>query len=431
MDINHIPDPFPGEPLEAYVDRVLPQSLPEKSMHIDLVKNGQIGFSLTLLNTPTDNHIASHTNYGQEFAISGDSQTLLRSLQNTLEALSRQNWHIVAIPESSIMRSEAPCWPTWASQQSCQVGQASSPSLKQTHNTAMATSCPQVPPTLQPPPPTDTAGMAQDPQPRTAKRRRLAPKQPEFHFTEREASLLRSFEAFQRRQETNAATIAADEFKGDYSGTGLCRWCGREGHEAVHCIKMDPTHFDKGVCVACNNKQHAIDQCDKFARVMTWEEQAALLVDAGAGKPGVRSYFYPWVCVVFVFEFPSLCLALSCQSILSDLCTQFLGPLSSLPFLLSYIDTLLIPLLFLPHNPAFSSSKDKPFVLTIHISCARRAICALTHPTHPPRSPEHVSSRPCTETPSFSSGGDTGTTRATPNRTSPGSARAREWVAVP
>lgn len=314
MDINPIPDPFPGESLEAYVDRVLPQSLPEKSVHITLVGNGQNGYYLTLLNTPTDNYIANHISYGQEFAIGGDRQTLLRSLKNTLDALPPQNWHIVAIPESSIVRSEVPRWPTWTSQQTSQVGQASSPFLKQTHNTVMATGPHQEPPALQPSPPTHPAGMDKDPQERPAKRRCLAPKQSEFHFNEREASLLRSFEAFQRRKEinaaTNAATIAADEFKGDYSGTGLCRWCGREGHEAVDCIKMDPTHFDKAVCVACNNKQHAIDQCDKFAMRMTWGEQAALLIDAGIGKPGVRSYSYPWVCVVFIFEFPSLRLVL-------------------------------------------------------------------------------------------------------------------------
>lgn len=79
----------------------------------------------------------------------------------------------------------------------------------------------------------------------------------------------------------------------DKSGTGRCDWCGRHGHEAVACIKWDPAHFDKAVCVVCNNAAHGIDECPRFIG-MGRERRAFLLLDKGAWRPGVRSTYHPW-----------------------------------------------------------------------------------------------------------------------------------------
>lgn len=110
--------------------------------------------------------------------------------------------------------------------------------------------------------------------------------------------MFENFEAWQRRQGEIANILDADEVFGVYTGTSLCRWCGLEGHEAVDCIKFDPTHFDKLVCVACNNKKHSIDECEKFTTSMTQDEQATLILSKGVNLPGVRSFFYPWVSTI-------------------------------------------------------------------------------------------------------------------------------------
>lgn len=83
----------------------------------------------------------------------------------------------------------------------------------------------------------------------------------------------------------------------DNTGMGLCDYCGREGHEAVACIKWDPVHLDKPVCTACNNDQHLLDECPKFG-AMPPQERAALLFVKGARRPGVRSENHAWTSYV-------------------------------------------------------------------------------------------------------------------------------------
>lgn len=79
----------------------------------------------------------------------------------------------------------------------------------------------------------------------------------------------------------------------DNTGTNLCDYCGRDGHEADACIRWDPVHFDKPVCTACNNDQHSLDECPKF-RSMNVPERRALLLGKGARRPGVRSEDHAW-----------------------------------------------------------------------------------------------------------------------------------------
>ncbi|KAG8161911.1 hypothetical protein KVR01_007676 [Diaporthe batatas] len=79
----------------------------------------------------------------------------------------------------------------------------------------------------------------------------------------------------------------------DRTGTGMCDYCDRVGHEAEACLKWDPDHYDKPVCTACNNKEHSLDECPRF-RAMPLAEKRALLVGKGAGRPGVRSQYYAW-----------------------------------------------------------------------------------------------------------------------------------------
>lgn len=83
----------------------------------------------------------------------------------------------------------------------------------------------------------------------------------------------------------------------DKTGTGLCDYCGRDGHEADVCIKWDLYHYDKPVCTACNNDQHSLDECPKF-RAMTTPEKQTLLLDKGGRRPGVRSEYYAWTSYV-------------------------------------------------------------------------------------------------------------------------------------
>ncbi|KAK7736628.1 hypothetical protein SLS53_006831 [Cytospora paraplurivora] len=79
----------------------------------------------------------------------------------------------------------------------------------------------------------------------------------------------------------------------DKSGNGQCDWCERPGHEAIDCIRWDPEHFDKAVCVACNNVLHGIDECPKFNQ-MDKGARAFLLLEKGAHRPGVRSKYHAW-----------------------------------------------------------------------------------------------------------------------------------------
>jgi hypothetical protein len=83
----------------------------------------------------------------------------------------------------------------------------------------------------------------------------------------------------------------------DNTGTNLCDYCGRDGHEADACLKWDPVHYDKPVCTACNNDQHSLDECPRF-RAMPTPQRQALLLDKGAGRPGVRSQYHPWTSYV-------------------------------------------------------------------------------------------------------------------------------------
>lgn len=124
--------------------------------------------------------------------------------------------------------------------------------------------------------------------------KRKQPHQQPIHQTEEE----------QKQKIGDALFMAEDHRFGNYTGTNLCRWCGRRGHEAVQCIKWDPEHFDKLVCVVCNNKKHLLDDCLRF-QVMSEEEKVKLLLVDGANRPGARSFFWPWVCT-FTMPFHSL-----------------------------------------------------------------------------------------------------------------------------
>lgn len=97
-----------------------------------------------------------------------------------------------------------------------------------------------------------------------------------------------------KQKSEDALIVAADHRFGSYVGTNLCRWCSRRGHEAVQCIKWDPEHFDKLVCIVCNNKKHLLDDCLRF-QVMSEEEKVKLVLVDGANRPGARSFFWPWV----------------------------------------------------------------------------------------------------------------------------------------
>lgn len=83
----------------------------------------------------------------------------------------------------------------------------------------------------------------------------------------------------------------------DKTGTGLCDYCGRDGHEADVCLKWDMYHYDKPVCTACNNDQHSLDECPKF-RAMPTPQKQALLLGKGGRRPGVRSEYYTWTSYV-------------------------------------------------------------------------------------------------------------------------------------
>ncbi|KAJ4414791.1 hypothetical protein N0V82_007706 [Gnomoniopsis sp. IMI 355080] len=104
---------------------------------------------------------------------------------------------------------------------------------------------------------------------------------PEYSRRKRSRQVSTDHEKFQKEEEErkkeDAATIEADDRFESYSGTDLCRWCGRRGHEAVQCIKWDPEHFDKLVCIVCNNKKHSIDECLRFDALPD-EDKAKLLV---------------------------------------------------------------------------------------------------------------------------------------------------------
>lgn len=308
--MSSVPNPVPGETLDEFIDRVLPQVLPDNAIRVAIHKDGQDRQYLTLYNNPTAPYVANRIHDGYEFAIGGDKDIILRTLNNKLNSFPRQNWHIVAIPESNVQASNAPRWPSRSSVHGGPIQQNPNNSggvtrggpviaAPWTNNFQDAN--------VQPNSPFDqgtsnhqikgyNVGVAVSPsgqnQPDHAPQ---PPKKHVHHFTHQDAKLLRSFEQFQRKQDAISAVLNADEEMGDYTGTNLCRWCGREGHEAIDCIKFDPEHLDKLVCVACNNKKHVIDECEKFTKVMSVEQQAALLLDAGAGKPGVRSFFYPWV----------------------------------------------------------------------------------------------------------------------------------------
>lgn len=90
----------------------------------------------------------------------------------------------------------------------------------------------------------------------------------------------------------------------DKTGTGLCDYCGRDGHEADVCIKWDMYHYDKPVCTACNNDQHSLDECPKF-RAMTTPEKQTLLLGKGGRRPGVRSEYYAWTSYVHLDGYKS------------------------------------------------------------------------------------------------------------------------------
>lgn len=100
--------------------------------------------------------------------------------------------------------------------------------------------------------------------------------------------------------EAEIKPYTTDRCMEDKSGSGVCDWCDRPGHEAIDCIKWDPVHFDKGVCVMCNNRLHSLDECDRFDE-LDFFDQAEMLLEVGRMKPGVRSVGLPWVSMVSHF----------------------------------------------------------------------------------------------------------------------------------
>lgn len=109
---------------------------------------------------------------------------------------------------------------------------------------------------------------------------------------------IRNFDPLLRNHRPDLShTFEDDVWGGDYSDTNLCRWCGPPGHTAIDCVKWDPEHFDKAVCVAGNNKKQGLSDCTTKWPNMSEQERRTLLLERGAGKPGARSDFYPWVSV--------------------------------------------------------------------------------------------------------------------------------------
>lgn len=289
--------------------------LPEGAVSTARYTDPQGDKHLILANAPSGNYLCTEPGAGSgSFVIGGDRDYIARHL-DWLTAEDQEKWHLVAIPESQIQASGAPRWVgTDTTAQTDDVHQAPLP--PQGLQGAQATTSvvygnnnggfgrgvydPALGNNIN----TNTnpnRGAARSTDQTFLDQQRGLPsstsQSPTMPSPQRNRCALFSNPTQRQLDQVtqNLAIISSDEVFGDYSGRNICRWCGRNGHEAADCIKWDPVWFDKLVCVACNNKKHHIDECDKFTKRMTWEEQKALLLDRGANKPGVRSFFNPWV----------------------------------------------------------------------------------------------------------------------------------------
>lgn len=345
--------------LEEELELDIPHDLPEDALlttstnffHAD----GHEETYLTLLNTPIDNYVAPKINDGHEFAIGGDPKHILKCLNQQFESRPQERWHVIVVPEENLSlvgapRCSYPLVPGMADASSrpfdlpgrddgtrsvyspanqYSAGRGYTQQINQVEDVydGLMDGQPIEPPHVygnfgffEPGQPQqnidlnddmmnsgsvellaylfDDQGLCNQPDHifnQTASQPfqfTTAYYNPRLECIEPEQSQHREDMWLHRRQD--AATIEADTRWGNYSGTDLCRWCGRHGHEAVQCIRWDPDHFDKLVCVACNNKKHVIDECSNFANLSDEAKAKLLLVD-GAKKPGVRSFFWPWV----------------------------------------------------------------------------------------------------------------------------------------
>lgn len=346
-----IPPANPAQQNDFELD--IPHYLPDHALVTDSASlayaDGHEERYLTVLNTPIDNYVAQKINDGHEFAIGGDPRHILASLDREFGSQPQQRWHVIVVPEDNLQLVGAPrrVYPLVSGVgdgrfQSAEEGDQAQRNMNHGENlmNSGTVNAPQYDGGntgfLQPGQllqnggfnengmierPNELVGQSSDPhgsrsQPNcdytqnpstpcpTAPAQSNLPRPPTFSEHHKRKRLRRESMDRKRAQQeeeenkqkaVDAATIQADDRFGNYTGTNLCRWCGRRGHEAVHCIKWDSKHFDKLVCVACNNKKHLIDECTCFAAKPIQERVKLLLVD-GANKPGVRSFFHPWVC---------------------------------------------------------------------------------------------------------------------------------------
>lgn len=317
----------------------IPQYLPEKALltcsSTLLRADGNRETYLTIHNAPSDDYVAQEINDGHEFAIGGDPSHILQSLDREFRFQPQQRWHVIVVSEDTLQLVGVPrrSYPldsgmTDGSFQSAGEGTGpqqhreggdslmndgpvnhvcTSPGQAQQTNGSIdstmfsATNEPTYQPSnhqeIQSPLSYDFPRIpsmsrhttpAQDRPSQSAAfsehNKRKQPHQQPIDQREQEG----------KQKMEDALLMAADHRFGHYVGTNRCRWCGRRGHEAVQCIKWDPEHFDKLVCIVCNNKKHLLDDCLRF-QVMSEEAKEKLVLVDGANRPGARSFFWPWV----------------------------------------------------------------------------------------------------------------------------------------
>lgn len=317
----------------------IPHYLPEKALTTCssslLHADGNHETYLTIQNAPSDNYVAQKINDGHEIAIGGDPSHILKSLDREFRFQPQQRWHVIVISENTLQLTGVPrqsyplisgmgdgsfssegegdgpqqhreggdilmnngpvnsfrTFPGQAQQNDSYIDITMSAATKEPTSHISNHQETQSPPSYNFPRIPSTScheTPAQDrPSQLTASpehnKRKQSYQQPMCLAEEEE-----------KQKSEDALIIAADHRFGHYVGTNLCRWCERRGHEAVQCIKWDPEHFDKLVCIACNNKKHLLDDCLRF-QVMSEERRVKLLLVDGANRPGARSFFWPWV----------------------------------------------------------------------------------------------------------------------------------------
>lgn len=315
----------------------IPRYLPEKALttcsSILLRADGDHETYLTIQNAPSDNYVAQKINDGHEFAIGGDPSHILKSLDREFRFQPQQRWHVIVISENTLQLTGVPrqSYPLISGMNDGNFqseGEGDGPQQHREGGDILMNNGPVNPICT-------FSGQAQQNNSYIDSTMSAATKEPTSHtFNHQETQSPPSYEfprvpsmschatpaqnrpsqltassehnkrkqphqqsmdqTEEKQKSEDALIIAADHRFGHYVGTNLCRWCGRRGHEAVQCIRWDPEHFDKLVCIVCNNKKHLLDNCLRF-QVMSEERRVKLLLVDGANRPGARSFFWPWV----------------------------------------------------------------------------------------------------------------------------------------